>query len=138
MVDSIKTTFSASANASVVKPQVTVRINRPAVSVSEAAPVRKSKPVDVSQEVKVRAAVVDLGKRAAANRPPILPRPSILPLSNSGLTTYRDQESGRVIIRVFDRETGDVLLELPTETQRSSLRPPDPPPLLGTRTVIDA
>ncbi len=138
MVDSIKTTFSASANAVVVKPPVPVRTNRPAVSVSEAVPVRKSKPVDVSQEVKVRAAVVDLGKRAAANRPSVLPRPSILPLSNSGLTTYRDQESGRVIIRVFDRETGDVLVELPPETQRSSLRPPDPPPLLGTRTVIDA
>lgn len=132
MVDPIKTTFSASANAVVVKPQVTVRIDRPVVSVSKVAPVRESKPVEVSPKAEVRSAVVELGVRAAASRP------SVLPMSNSALATYRDQESGRVIIRVFDRESGDILVELPPETQRSAIGPPDPPPLLGTRTKVEA
>ncbi|MDX1400517.1 MAG: hypothetical protein R3245_01225 [Kiloniellales bacterium] len=39
-------------------------------------------------------------------------------VSDSGLTTYRDKESGRLVIRVFDRESGDVLLEFPPENQR--------------------
>ncbi|WP_420348832.1 flagellar protein FlaG [Pelagibius sp.] len=34
---------------------------------------------------------------------------------NSALTTYRDQDSGRLIVRVYDRESGDVLVEFPPE-----------------------
>lgn len=34
---------------------------------------------------------------------------------NSALTTYRDQDSGRIIVRVYDRESGDVLVEFPPE-----------------------
>jgi len=34
---------------------------------------------------------------------------------NSALTTYKDQDSGRLIVRVFDRESGDVLVEFPPE-----------------------
>lgn len=132
MVDTTQTTFSASANAGVLKPQVTVRTNRPAASVSEAAPVREAKQIEVSEVASVRAKVVEQIERVAAKRPPVLP------VSNSALATYRDQESGRVIVRVFDRESGDILLELPPETQRSRLGPPDPPPQLGTRTEIDA
>ena len=33
----------------------------------------------------------------------------------SGLTTYNDQDTGRLIVRVFDRESGDVLVEFPPE-----------------------
>ena len=56
------------------------------------------------------------------------PRPAVTPLiSDSGLTTYRDQESGRLIVRVFDRESGDVLLEFPPEGQRQALKVFEPP-----------
>jgi len=34
---------------------------------------------------------------------------------NSALTTYKDQDSGRLIVRVYDRESGDVLIEFPPE-----------------------
>jgi uncharacterized FlaG/YvyC family protein len=34
---------------------------------------------------------------------------------NSALTTYQDQDSGRLIVRVYDRESGDVLVEFPPE-----------------------
>lgn len=33
----------------------------------------------------------------------------------SGLTTYNDHDTGRLIVRVFDRESGDVLVEFPPE-----------------------
>lgn len=34
---------------------------------------------------------------------------------SSALTTYKDQDSGRLIVRVYDRESGDVLVEFPPE-----------------------
>ncbi len=34
---------------------------------------------------------------------------------DSGLTTYNDHDSGRLIVRIFDRESGDVLVEFPPE-----------------------
>lgn len=34
---------------------------------------------------------------------------------NSALTTYKDQDSGRIIVRVYDRENGDILVEFPPE-----------------------
>jgi hypothetical protein len=34
---------------------------------------------------------------------------------NSALTTYKDQDSGRLIVRVYDRENGDILVEFPPE-----------------------
>lgn len=43
---------------------------------------------------------------------------------NSALTTYRDQDSGRLIVRVYDRENGDVLVEFPPER---AFRPVDGP-----------
>ena len=36
-------------------------------------------------------------------------------LPNSALTTYKDQDSGRLIVRVYDRESGDVVVEFPPE-----------------------
>src|SRR3546814_6142286 len=33
----------------------------------------------------------------------------------SALTTYKDQDSGRLIVRVYDPESGDVLVEFPPE-----------------------
>ena len=77
---------------------------------------------------------------AAMERPPAIqdqaapraaaspPKGSIAPMiGSSGLTTYTDQESGRVVVRIFDRESGDVLLEFPPEGRRlvvTSLGPP--------------
>ena len=64
---------------------------------------------------------------------------SITPLiGNSGLTTYRDQESGRVVVRIFDRESGDVLLEFPPEGQRLIPTNLDPPGSDAPRSDVEA
>lgn len=34
---------------------------------------------------------------------------------SSGLTTYKDEKSGRLVVRVYDRDSGDVLVEFPPE-----------------------
>lgn len=40
-----------------------------------------------------------------------------VPLSSkvSGLATYRDSESGRLVIQIFDQKRGDVIIEFPSE-----------------------
>ena len=44
------------------------------------------------------------------------PKPALKQAApNSGLTTYKDHDTGRLIVRVFDRESGDVLVEFPPE-----------------------
>ena len=57
---------------------------------------------------------------------------------NSGLTTYRDPESGRVVIRVFDKESGDVLIELPPEEQRQKRGFLEPPRNQTPGTIVEA
>lgn len=44
---------------------------------------------------------------------------------SSGLTTYKDEDSGRLIVRVYDRESGDVIIEFPPE---KAFRPAAPAP----------
>ncbi|MEQ8357320.1 MAG: flagellar protein FlaG [Kiloniellaceae bacterium] len=45
-----------------------------------------------------------------------VPKPALKQAApNSGLTTYKDHDTGRLIVRVFDRESGDVLVEFPPE-----------------------
>lgn len=44
---------------------------------------------------------------------------------SSGLTTYKDEDSGRLIVRVYDRESGDVIVEFPPE---KAFRPAAPAP----------
>ncbi|WP_340118611.1 flagellar protein FlaG [Pelagibius sp. 7325] len=34
---------------------------------------------------------------------------------NAALTTYKDHDSGRLIVRVYDRKNGDILVEFPPE-----------------------
>ncbi|MGD1876926.1 MAG: hypothetical protein ACFB13_05425 [Kiloniellaceae bacterium] len=34
---------------------------------------------------------------------------------NAALTTYKDHDSGRLIVRVYDRVSGDILVEFPPE-----------------------
>ena len=38
----------------------------------------------------------------------------------SGLATYRDSESGRLVVQIFDQKRGDVILEFPTENMLRS------------------
>ena len=66
--------------------------------------------------------------------------PNSAPQSNSGLTTYRDSDSGRLIVRIFDKETGDVLLEFPPEDPPGRFRggagPDQPAPQHDSRRLI--
>jgi len=59
-----------------------------------------------------------LGERTA--QPHSAPQPRSV---ESALTTYKDSESGRLIIRIFDKESGDVLLEFPPENLPTSATP---------------
>ena len=56
------------------------------------------------------AAAVEAAAKQPANQPaaPIVSKVS-------GLATYRDSESGRLVIQIFDQKRGDVILEFPTE-----------------------
>ncbi len=52
---------------------------------------------------------------------------------NSALTTYRDQDSGRLIVRVYDRESGDVLVEFPPEKAFRPVESPVQSPTVGAK-----
>jgi len=71
----------------------------------------KAVPVDTQT---VKPAKVDTAQAAtAAGR---AQKPALKQAApNSALTTYKDQDSGRLIVRVYDRESGDVLVEFPPE-----------------------
>ena len=66
----------------------------------------------------------------AGNQPataPAGPRPVAPPAQVFGLTTYQDRDSGRIVVRVFDEASGDVLLEFPPEGRDLALyQTPDP------------
>jgi hypothetical protein len=129
MVESIGTnaTLQAQRVAASEAPRSTVveqaaprtvqsRVNRPD------APVRVSVnpfPIASQSTASASSAREKSGEAAPkeAQRAPITPL-----IGDSGLTTYRDQESGRLIVRVFDRESGDVLLEFPPEGQRHAIK----------------
>jgi len=51
----------------------------------------------------------------AAAEPPVGGGASVT--VRSGLTTYTDDDTGRVVVQVFDRETGHVIVQFPPETQ---------------------
>ena len=55
---------------------------------------------------------------------------------NSALTTYRDQDSGRLIVRVYDRESGDVLVEFPPEKAFRPVNSPATVAVAAPRTRI--
>ncbi len=54
---------------------------------------------------------------------PAGPRPVAPPSQGFGLTTYHDRDSGRIVVRVFDEKSGDVLLEFPPEGRDLALYP---------------
>jgi uncharacterized FlaG/YvyC family protein len=58
-------------------------------------------------------------------------------VGDSALTTYHDQDSGRLVIRVFDRESGDVLMEFPPEGARAIPRSVIPATTFKPLTEVD-
>ena len=57
---------------------------------------------------------------------------------NSALTTYRDQDSGRLIVRVYDRESGDVVVEFPPEKAFRPIERVPPSALPGRKATVIA
>ncbi|WP_282607957.1 flagellar protein FlaG [Pelagibius sp. Alg239-R121] len=53
----------------------------------------------------------------------------------SGLATYRDHESGRLVVQIFDQKRGDVILEFPTENMLRAY--PTSSPLTAIDHVIE-
>lgn len=98
----------------------TVRAERRSLTPDTPTRVGDATPIDASRQVDDR-------KAAAALTP-----------SKSGVTTYRDQETGRLIVRVFDRERGDVLVEFPPEQKIPAAAKPAQPPVTEPRHLIDA
>ncbi|GAB4224274.1 MAG: hypothetical protein Tsb0032_28520 [Kiloniellaceae bacterium] len=80
--------------------------NRPAKTQPQAAA-----PVDRKAAAPEKVETAQATPAAATAQKPALKQAA----PNSALTTYKDQESGRLIVRVFDRESGDVLVEFPPE-----------------------
>jgi len=83
-------------------------------------------PVDLHPATPARQSDTRANDRAAApekvETPQAVPaadtaqKPALRQMApSSALTTYKDQDSGRLIVRVFDRESGDVLVEFPPE-----------------------
>ncbi|MEM7169526.1 MAG: hypothetical protein AAF530_05120 [Pseudomonadota bacterium] len=71
---------------------------------------------------------------ASSQRTSFTPQVSKTP----GVTTYRDQESGRLIIRVYDKVRGDVLVEFPPENSISAGPPPGATAVSAPKQFIDA
>ena len=138
MVEAIDTTLAlaargvSSSRTPVAKPQANT--NRPDAPAQETARPERSRtvsPAALSDAQAQNSAAID-SARASARRTPITPL-----TNDSGLTTYRDQESGRVVVRIFDRESGDVLVEFPPENQRQAAGPPGPPDPDRPKTALD-
>ncbi|WP_422367606.1 hypothetical protein [Pelagibius sp.] len=111
LVSTALVTSQASVPAqSAASPQAGNVLRRPA----EAATVSASAKGAKTEAGEPLAAVIDGQQPAATGQG----------APNSALTTYRDQDSGRLIVRVYDRENGDVLIEFPPER---AFRPVDGP-----------
>ena len=92
-------------DATVGKPAGVTTPQRPAQTQSTAA------PVDTKAAAPEKVETPQAAPAASA-----APKPALRQAApNSALTTYKDQDSGRLIVRVFDRESGDVLVEFPPE-----------------------
>ena len=76
-------------------------------SLTAATPVAAKSAATAPEKVDTPRAVpaADAGQKAALKQA----------APNSALTTYKDQDSGRIIVRVYDRENGDILVEFPPE-----------------------
>ena len=91
-----------------------------------------------SRKVETLASDVRAQRPATAEQSTSRPRQTAeLKGADSGLTTYRDSDSGRLIVRIFDKETGDVLLEFPPEEAPQSEIPSAGRQPVAPRTTID-
>ena len=139
MVETVPTSVQVPSAAPAARPapraEAASRVNPPDAPARE-RPVAQPTATPLSTVVETPfAAESGEAPRAAA----VPSRGSITPLiGNSGLTTYRDQESGRVVVRIFDRESGDVLLEFPPEGQRLTPTNLDPPGSDAPRGDVEA
>lgn len=52
-----------------------------------------------------------------------VPASSVPEARNAAVATYRDSESGRLIVRIFDEDSGDILVEFPPEDPPSTVSP---------------
>jgi uncharacterized FlaG/YvyC family protein len=78
---------------------------------TRAAPATTTAPIDRKAAVPEKVETPQAVPAADTVQKPVLTQTA----PNSALTTYKDQDSGRLIVRVFDRESGDVLVEFPPE-----------------------
>lgn len=94
-----KNTASASVASAPAAPKVT-----------SAQPVAGSPAPSAEGRTVSNAAAPEAAAKQPANQ---LAAPIVSKVS--GLATYRDSESGRLVIQIFDQKRGDVILEFPTE-----------------------
>ena len=95
----------AQTAASPVTPEARPARNRPDAPVRELASAQRAQSATPTS-----APRPDLQGDEVAKPEPRRPQGP-----GSALTTYRDSDSGRLIVRIFDKETGAVLLEFPPE-----------------------
>ena len=100
-------------STALVTPQSGASPQNRAAPQAAAAPRRSAEVATVSTPTK--GSNTDPKEALAVEREGVQPAATGQGAPNSALTTYRDQDSGRLIVRVYDRESGDVLVEFPPE-----------------------
>ncbi len=108
-------TSKAPAAAPKIDPAPAVRAAPPRVEREGASPAASAPEVEAKQP-------------AAQQSAPIVSKVS-------GLATYRDHESGRLVVQIFDQKRGDVILEFPTENMLRAY--PSSSPLQSIDHVIE-
>lgn len=71
----------------------------------------KVPPVDTKAATPEKVDTAQAVQAAGRSGKPVLQQAA----PSSALTTYKDQDSGRLIVRVYDRKNGDILVEFPPE-----------------------
>ncbi len=81
----------------------------PRIAAAQPAASKATAPAESSVTSKAAAVADSAAKQPASQAAaPIVSKVS-------GLATYRDSESGRLVVQIFDQKRGDVILEFPTE-----------------------
>ena len=127
MVDSIK------AGTLVVPPAV--EQPKPVRQVADTPVREKADVVRSAEEPQDRDETVSVQGLDQQNLPV---QPSALPEArNAAVATYRDSESGRLIVRIFDKDSGDILVEFPPEDPPFGLAASRAGQPTGSKTDID-
>jgi hypothetical protein len=136
MVDAVNTTVATQMRSLSGASPVRGRVNVPDTPVREVA---AQAPIDpASVRALASGKVLDTGQGTSRGTSTPTSRPATPLVGNSALTTYRDQDSGRLIVRVFDRQSGDVLMEFPPEGAREIPRSIIPAASPKPLTEVDA